>query len=89
MWRAKIVILDEPTAALGVAQTAQVLALVKQLREEGLGVVVITHNLHNVFEVADRIIVLRLGRRVATFRQADTTPEEVVAAIMRGAKTAA
>jgi D-xylose transport system ATP-binding protein len=89
MWRAKIVILDEPTAALGVAQTVQVLALVKQLREEGLGVVVITHNLHNVFEVADRIIVLRLGRRVATFRQADTTPEEVVAAIMRGAKTAA
>ena len=70
MWSAKVVILDEPTAALGVAQTAQV-----------LGVVVITHNLHEVFEVSDRIIVLRLGRRAATFRHAETTPEEVVAAI--------
>jgi D-xylose transport system ATP-binding protein len=81
MWSAKIVILDEPTAALGVAQTAQVLALIKRLREQGLGVVVITHNLHEVFEVADRIVVLRLGRRVATFKHEDTTPEEVVAAI--------
>ncbi len=89
MWSAKIVILDEPTAALGVAQTAQVLALVKRLREEGLGVVVITHNLHTVFEIADRIVVLRLGRRVATFRQADTTPEEVVAAIMGSHRKAA
>jgi D-xylose transport system ATP-binding protein len=82
MWRAKVVILDEPTAALGVAQTAQVLALIKRLREQGLGVVVITHNLHEVFEVSDRIVVLRLGQRVATFRHAETTPEEVVAAIM-------
>ena len=81
MWRAKVVILDEPTAALGVAQTAQVIALIKRLREQGLGVVVITHNLHEVFEVSDRIIVLRLGRRIATFRHAETTPEEVVAAI--------
>jgi D-xylose transport system ATP-binding protein len=89
MWSAKIVILDEPTAALGVAQTAQVLALVKRLREQGLGVVVITHNLHTVFEIADRIIVLRLGRRVATFRQEDTTPEEVVAAIMGAQRRAA
>ena len=82
MWSAKIVILDEPTAALGVAQTEQVLALIKRLREQGLGVVVITHNIQEVFEVADRIIVLRLGRRVATLRHAETTPEEVVAAIM-------
>jgi D-xylose transport system ATP-binding protein len=82
MWSAKIVILDEPTAALGVAQTEQVLALVRRLREQGLGVVVITHNLHTVFEVADRIVVLRLGRRVATFEQRETTPEEVVAAIV-------
>ncbi len=89
MWSAKIVILDEPTAALGVAQTEQVLALVKRLREQGLGVVVITHNLHTVFEIADRIIVLRLGRRVATFRQRETTPEEVVAAIMGARKRAA
>jgi len=89
MWSAKIVILDEPTAALGVAQTAQVLSLVKRLREQGLGVVVITHNLHTVFEIADRIIVLRLGRRVATFRQRETTPEEVVAAIMGAQRQAA
>jgi D-xylose transport system ATP-binding protein len=81
MWRAKIVILDEPTAALGVAQTEQVLALIRRLREQRLGVVVITHNLHEVFEVADRIVVLRLGRRVATFTHEGTTPEDVVAAI--------
>jgi D-xylose transport system ATP-binding protein len=85
MWSAKLVILDEPTAALGVAQTAQVHALVRRLREQGLGVVVITHNLHDVFELADRIIVLRLGRRVATFRRDECTPEQVVGAIM-GAK---
>ncbi len=58
----KLVILDEPTAALGVAQTAQVLALVKRLKERGLGVILISHNLSDVFEVADRIVVLRLGR---------------------------
>lgn len=81
MWSAKVVILDEPTAALGVAQTAQVLSLIKRLREQGLGVVVITHNLHEVFEVSDRIVVLRLGRRVATFRHDETTPEDVVSAI--------
>jgi D-xylose transport system ATP-binding protein len=77
----KVVLLDEPTAALGVAQTAQVLALVKRLRERGLGVVVISHNLEDVFKVADRIVVLRLGRRVATFEREKTTEEEVVAAI--------
>ncbi len=88
MWTAKLVILDEPTAALGVAQTEQVLALIRRLREQGLGVVVISHNLHEVFSVADRIVVLRLGRRVATFEQAATTPEEVVAAIT-GAREAA
>jgi D-xylose transport system ATP-binding protein len=81
MWNSKIVILDEPTAALGVAQTAQVLALVKRLREQGLGVVVITHNIQEVFEVADRIIVMRLGRRAATFEHAGTSPDDVVAAI--------
>jgi D-xylose transport system ATP-binding protein len=77
----KVVLLDEPTAALGVAQTAQVLSLIKRLRERGLGVVVISHNLEDVFEVADRIIVLRLGRREATFDVTKTTREEVVAAI--------
>jgi D-xylose transport system ATP-binding protein len=77
----KVVLLDEPTAALGVAQTAQVLSLVGRLRERGLGVVVISHNLEDVFQVADRIVVLRLGRREATFDVKKTTREEVVAAI--------
>jgi D-xylose transport system ATP-binding protein len=84
MWNSKVVILDEPTAALGVAQTRQVLDLVKRLREQGLGVVVISHNLHVVFEVADRIAVLRLGRHVADFKHDETTPEEVVATIVGG-----
>ena len=60
-------LLDEPTAALGVAQTATVLELIKRLRERGLGVVVISHNLADVFEVADRIFVLRLGRPAGIF----------------------
>jgi D-xylose transport system ATP-binding protein len=81
----KLVVLDEPTAALGVRQTAQVLALVKRLREEGHAVVVISHNLADVFEVADRIFVLRLGRGVGSFPAAETTHEEVVAAITGGA----
>jgi D-xylose transport system ATP-binding protein len=77
----KIVLLDEPTAALGVAQTAQVLALIGRLRERGLGVVVISHNLADVFQVADRIVVLRLGRVAGEFAVADTTQADVVAAI--------
>jgi D-xylose transport system ATP-binding protein len=82
MWNSRVVLLDEPTAALGVAQTEQVHALIKRLREQGLGIVVISHNIQEVFEVSDRIVVLRLGRRVATFQHDRTTPEEVVAAIM-------
>jgi len=78
---AKVVLLDEPTAALGVAQTAQVLALIKRLRERGLGVVVISHNLADVFEVVDRIFVLRLGRRAGVFEVGETSREEVVSAI--------
>ena len=81
MWNSKVVLLDEPTAALGVAQTRQVLDLIKRLREQGLGVVVISHNLADVFEVCDRIIVLRLGRRVATFDVREASSKEVVAAI--------
>jgi D-xylose transport system ATP-binding protein len=81
MWDAKLVLLDEPTAALGVAQTRQVLDLISRLREQGLGVVVISHNMADVFEVADRIIVMRLGRRVATFDVRQATREEVVGAI--------
>jgi D-xylose transport system ATP-binding protein len=77
----KVVLLDEPTAALGVPQTRQVLDLVRRLRERGLGVVVITHNLADVFEVADRIFVLYLGRPGGDFAASDVTPEDVVAAI--------
>jgi len=77
----QLVVLDEPTAALGVAQTQQVIELIHRLRDRGLGVVVISHNLADVFAVADRIVVLRLGRRTATFRAADTSQEAVVAAI--------
>ena len=77
----RVVLLDEPTAALGVAQTAQVLSLIKRLRERGLGVVVISHNLADVFEVADRIFVLRLGKAAGTYGADDTTEEHVVAAI--------
>jgi len=81
MWDARVVLLDEPTAALGVAQTHQVLDLIRRLREQGLGVVVISHNLADVFEVCDRIIVLRLGRRVGTFDVRGVSQEQVVAAI--------
>jgi len=77
----KVVLLDEPTAALGVRQTAQVLALIKRLREKGHGVLVVTHNLADVFEVADRIFVLRLGKKAADYMAADVSQDEVVAAI--------
>jgi D-xylose transport system ATP-binding protein len=77
----KVVMLDEPTAALGVPQTKQVLALIKRLRERDLGVVVISHNLADVFEVCDRIFVLRLGRSAGDFTATDVTEEHVVAAI--------
>ena len=76
-----MVLLDEPTAALGVSQTEQVLKLIGTLADRGLGVVVISHNLENVFAVADRIIVLRLGRRAAGFDVRGVSREYVVAAI--------
>jgi D-xylose transport system ATP-binding protein len=77
----KVVLLDEPTAALGVAQTRQVLHLIRRLRERGLAVVVISHNLADVFEVVDRVIVLRLGQRAGSYDIRNTTPEQVIAAI--------
>lgn len=77
----KVVMLDEPTAALGVPQTKQVLALIKRLRDRDLGVVVISHNLADVFEVCDRIFVLRLGRSAGDFTATEVTEEHVVAAI--------
>ena len=69
MWNSRLVILDEPTAALGVAQTQQVLELVERLADQGLAVVLISHNLHDIFAVADRITVLRLGRNVAVYER--------------------
>ena len=86
-WNSKLVILDEPTAALGVAQTEQVLALVRRLGEQGLAVVIISHNLHDIFETADRITVLRLGRTVGIFERRTTTQQAVVEAITFGVPT--
>jgi D-xylose transport system ATP-binding protein len=79
--RPKVVILDEPTAALGVAQTAEVLNLVERLRENGLAVILISHNMSDVMAVADRVSVLRLGRNNGDFRVADTNAQEIIAAI--------
>jgi D-xylose transport system ATP-binding protein len=77
----RVVILDEPSAALGVRQTAQVLDLIERLRDQGHGVVLVSHNLANVFAVADRIYVLRLGRQAGDFDAAKVTQDQVVAAI--------
>lgn len=79
-----VVLLDEPTAALGVAQTRQVLDVVKRLRETNHAVVYISHNLRDIFEVADRICVLRHGGNVATYWADQTTPDEIVVAMTRG-----
>jgi simple sugar transport system ATP-binding protein len=85
-WASKIVFMDEPTAALGVVQTRNVLDHIRRVREQGLSVVLISHNMPEVFEVADRIEVLRLGERVARLRPQDVSMEDVVAA-MTGALT--
>ncbi|WP_199807803.1 ATP-binding cassette domain-containing protein [Streptomyces sp. NRRL S-350] len=77
----KIVILDEPTAALGVEQTAQVLDLVERLRDRGLGVILISHNMADVKAVADTVAVLRLGRNNGVFEVAGTSHEEIISAI--------
>ena len=87
MWNNRVVFLDEPTAALGVAQTEQVLELVRRLAHQGLAVVIISHNLHDVFETADRITVLRLGRNVGIFERRTTTQQAVVEAITAGQPT--
>jgi len=85
-WASKIVFMDEPTAALGVVQTRNVLDHIRRVREHGLSVVLISHNMPEVFEVADRIEVLRLGERVARLKPKDVSMEDVVAA-MTGALT--
>ncbi|ASR35458.1 sugar ABC transporter ATP-binding protein [Prauserella marina] len=84
LWESKVVLLDEPTAALGVAQTRQVLDLVRRLAEQGLGVVLISHNMADVFEVADRISVLYLGRMAAEVLTEDVTHGQVVELITAG-----
>jgi D-xylose transport system ATP-binding protein len=84
LWNSKVVILDEPTAALGVAQTEQVLLLVRRLAERGLGVILISHNLNDVFEVADDIAVLYLGQLVAQVRREEVTSGQVVELITTG-----
>ena len=80
-WASKVVFMDEPTAALGVVQTRNVLEQIKKVREHGLSVVLISHNLPEIFEVADRIEVLRLGERVARLRPSDVSMEDIVAAM--------
>ena len=84
LWNSKVVILDEPTAALGVAQTEQVLLLVRRLADRGLGVVLISHNLNDVFQVADDIAVLYLGQMVAQVNREDVTSNQVVELITSG-----
>ena len=84
LWNSKVVLLDEPTAALGVAQTRQVLDLVRRLAEQGLGVVLISHNMADVFEVSDRIATLYLGRMVADLPTKDVSHGQVVELITAG-----
>jgi D-xylose transport system ATP-binding protein len=81
MWNSKLVILDEPTAALGVAQTRQVLDLIRRLRAQALAVIVISHNLGDVFAVADRLVVLRLGRLAGIFDAQAASQSQIVAAM--------
>jgi simple sugar transport system ATP-binding protein len=81
MWANKIIFMDEPTAALGVRQTRNVLSLIKRVAEGGVAVVLISHNMPEVLDAADRIEVLRLGRRVARFKAAETNVEELVGAM--------
>jgi ABC-type sugar transport system ATPase subunit len=87
-WGSKIVIMDEPTAALGVRESQQVLELIKDVRDHGVAVIMISHDLPEVFEVADRITVMRLGRDIATFARSDSSLEEIVR-MMTGVATAA
>jgi len=84
LWQAKLVIMDEPTAALGVAQTAMVLALVKRLAQQGIAVILISHNMNDVFDVADRIAVLHLGRMVAMGPASDFDRQLVVELMTTG-----
>jgi simple sugar transport system ATP-binding protein len=86
LWADKVIFMDEPTAALGVVQTARVLDLIRQVRDAGLSVVLISHNMPQVLQVADRVVVLRLGRNVAEFASREATVEGLVAAMTSGVR---
>jgi simple sugar transport system ATP-binding protein len=84
LWADKIIFMDEPTAALGVVQTANVLDLIRKVRDQGIGVVLVSHNMPQVLQVADRVQVLRLGRRVATFQAREANVGRLVTAMTSG-----
>jgi simple sugar transport system ATP-binding protein len=84
LWADRVIFMDEPTAALGVVQTARVLDLIRQVRDQGIAVVLISHNMPQVIGIADRVEVLRLGRRVATIEAAEASVESLVAAMTSG-----
>jgi simple sugar transport system ATP-binding protein len=86
-WASKVVFMDEPTAALGVVQRRQVLDVIRRVRDRGVAVVLISHNMPEVLAVSDRVEVLRLGRRVAQFATARTSVEELVSAMTGGIST--
>jgi D-xylose transport system ATP-binding protein len=83
-FNARILIMDEPTAALGPAETDQVRGLIRQLKEEGIGIILISHDIHDVFDLADRISVMLQGRLVGTVPKHDVTMDEVLAMIIIG-----
>ena len=83
-FNARILIMDEPTAALGPAETAQVRDLIRQLKAEGIGIYLISHDIHDVFDLSDRISVMYHGKIVGTVRKADVTTDEVLAMIIMG-----
>jgi ABC-type sugar transport system ATPase subunit len=87
LWNSKLVIMDEPTAALGVAQTAMVLSLVRRLADRGLAVLLVSHNMNDVMEVADRIAVLRLGHLVDVRPRAESDAQIVVDLMTTGTST--
>jgi simple sugar transport system ATP-binding protein len=83
-WQAKVLIMDEPTAALGVPEQREVMALIERLKEQGVGIIFISHNLNDIFAVSDRIVVLERGRKAGERLTADTNDEEVVRLMMGG-----
>ncbi|MDQ5841160.1 MAG: ATP-binding cassette domain-containing protein, partial [Chloroflexota bacterium] len=85
-FNARILIMDEPTAALGPAETAQVHALIRQLKDEGLGIFLVSHDIHDVFDLSDRISVMYHGKIVDTVKKADVTPDGVLGMIILGKK---